>query len=1463
MRLKLIDPNAPEIRQVLHWYQSMGPSSRRYLVEFPGVLLASFKDTLAALQEMYKKPAMPFRDILAPSEVQSANMGIKPPRYAMKAGFEFDLSCLARGGNELAVRPQHPPDPEEIASRTTLDPTQSVALVNTLSRELSLIQGPPGTGKSYTGEKIIKVLLANKRKAKLGPIICVCYTNHALDQLLEHLLDDGIGQIIRMGSQSKSERLQDLNLRHIARLQTRTKPEKSDLYHAEQRIGMHANATNRALKGLQATTLRGSVEIFLEVTFPSRHQELFGESEEGWTTVGPSDQINRWLDGGHGGRCRQLHELNAVRLSDMTHDERQLLYSNWIEASSEDFITRVTNEHQQYTSAVESRDRLRKDLDLRCLQAANIIGATTTGLARNLELFQKLRTKVLLCEEAGEVLEAHLLTVLLPSVEHAILIGDHLQLRPQIQNYDLQSNNPRGKQYSLDMSLFERLVQPPRGIGDAVPFSILETQRRMHPSIAELIRSTLYPCLKDAVQVSQYPEVVGMRKRLFWFHHEKPEAGAANNDTLSSSRSNEFEVEMTAALVSHIVRQGEYSKEDIAIITPYLGQLQKLRRRMSEMWEVAVNDRDLEEIEALTPDAQEPVEMATRSKVSKTRLVNSIRVATVDNFQGEEAKVVIISLVRSNPQNNCGFLRTSNRINVLLSRARHGMYIIGNSKTYSSVSMWSDVISMLRAGGNFGTSFELQCPRHPNTPLRVSEPDHFVQCSPESGCILPCDKRLDCGHSCTGRCHSEMLHNVVKCLVDCPRSKKGCDHPCPLRCGDQCHGKCRVRLNEIDLVLPCGHRVSSAYCWEAQDPASIRCTERVSRTVPGCSHSVTVPCYENVNAFNYRCTAKCGNFRPCGHSCPSQCFRCNARENGEITEQSHGVCTVLCGRKYQTCCHSCSRPCHDGSQCGSCNEPCEVRCSHSRCSKKCHEPCAPCAEPKCQSSCPHTSCSLPCAAPCNWVPCSKRCEEVLSCGHQCPSLCGESCPSVAYCQRCGSDGIKSTCVDFLEMKEYIEIDLDDDPCIFADCGHFLTVSSMDSQMDMAANYDLDENGHPVRIRGASEPFSGVPGATKACPTCRGSLRNISRFGRIVRRSMLDEATKKFISWSHAECLRLADSLATEQEKLTKAGLIVTPSTESSKSMTKYRPRLGQLRQLQSTVGERYNDIITLWTMISSFANKVRAEEQPFQRVADLVKHINRQNKTSEEFRFDEAIIQVKGQLTANLLLLKCEMYIFSDCVRLQEGGRANMKMGEMKINWLIYRTECANLINLAHNRKFPREELQSHIFAAQVELLAGLFGSQSGSIKTDQNQNPPPRSLIDDTTKTNEKPLEDLKTSAINHIARARALLDEYPSTAILKDELDAMELMANNGVFYREVSAEEIRAVYKAMSSELMGTGHWYTCENGHPFTVGECGMPMQFARCPECNAQVGGQDHQAVEGVRHAAEIEALGSGVGGMRL
>lgn len=58
------------------------------------------------------------------------------------------------------------------------------------------------------------------------------------------------------------------------------------------------------------------------------------------------------------------------------------------------------------------------------------------------------------------------------------------------------------------------------------------------------------------------------------------------------------------------------------------------------------------------------------------------------------------------------------------------------------------------------------------------------------------------------------------------------------------------------------------------------------------------------------------------------------------------------------------------------------------------------------------------------------------------------------------------------------------------------------------------------------------------------------------------------------------------------------------------------------------------------------------------------------------------------------------------------------------------------------------------------------------------------------------------------------------------------------------------------MGYVGWYTCPNGHPYSVGECTRPMQKGICPApgCGAPIGGEHHQNVQGVRTINEDRLL---------
>lgn len=71
--------------------------------------------------------------------------------------------------------------------------------------------------------------------------------------------------------------------------------------------------------------------------------------------------------------------------------------------------------------------------------------------------------------------------------------------------------------------------------------------------------------------------------------------------------------------------------------------------------------------------------------------MEDFRIECVDGFQGEENDIILLSLVRSNIDNNIGFLNIQNRICVALSRARNGLYIMGNMDNLIHSSTWKDI----------------------------------------------------------------------------------------------------------------------------------------------------------------------------------------------------------------------------------------------------------------------------------------------------------------------------------------------------------------------------------------------------------------------------------------------------------------------------------------------------------------------------------------------------------------------------------------------------------------------------------------------------------------------------------------------------------------------------------------------------------------------------------------------------
>jgi hypothetical protein len=233
--------------------------------------------------------------------------------------------------------------------------------------------------------------------------------------------------------------------------------------------------------------------------------------------------------------------------------------------------------------------------------------------------------------------------------------------------------------------------------------------------------------------------------------------------------------------------------------------------------------------------------------------------------------------------------------------------------------MWRDVLGMLRVDEAVGNQLQLCCPRHTETPILVSEALDFEKYSPEGGCHRPCNRRLpNCGHMCLSPCHSDSMHEVLKCPQPCQRLLAPCNHNCQkATCGEEC-GLCLIRLD--DILLPCKHVKNGVACYRTQNLASIWCKVPVTKKIISCGHDVVVTC--STNLAQYTCPTPCSKILECGHNCPGTCGTCKMPDGK--TEVVHQKCNVVCGRPFGSCHHICRRKCHGGTDCGVCQQTCEV-----------------------------------------------------------------------------------------------------------------------------------------------------------------------------------------------------------------------------------------------------------------------------------------------------------------------------------------------------------------------------------------------------------------------------------------------------------------------------------------------------------------------------------------------------------
>jgi hypothetical protein len=98
-------------------------------------------------------------------------------------------------------------------------------------------------------------------------------------------------------------------------------------------------------------------------------------------------------------------------------------------------------------------------------------------------------------------------------------------------------------------------------------------------------------------------------------------------------------------------------------------------------------------------------------------------------------------MTRSNKANDIGFMAAPERLNVLLSRARNGLIMIGNSETFMNArkgkELWRKLFEHLKQNDHIYEGFPVKCEKHPHRTALLRSAEAFDAETPDGGCKEP------------------------------------------------------------------------------------------------------------------------------------------------------------------------------------------------------------------------------------------------------------------------------------------------------------------------------------------------------------------------------------------------------------------------------------------------------------------------------------------------------------------------------------------------------------------------------------------------------------------------------------------------------------------------------------------------------------------------------------------------------
>lgn len=204
---------------------------------------------------------------------------------------------------------------------------------------------------------------------------------------------------------------------------------------------------------------------------------------------------------------------------------------------------------------------------------------------------------------------------------------------------------------------------------------------------------------------------------------------------------------------------------------------------------------------------------------------------------------MIVSLTRSNKEGRIGHVAMPNRLCVAASRARCGVYFLGNPTALrKQAECWRTHIGYMESQKLVGPEIALVCPRHSTEPPFLISSDQPNKLKPRALCKNQCQALLSCGHPCVGGCHSG---DHLPCRKEVAFTFDTCGHP-GLRLCSAPVGRCQKRVPFE--FKKCGHS-GECECWQKEEAVTgegdICCKVPCTRVLPGCAHPCPLDCGED------------------------------------------------------------------------------------------------------------------------------------------------------------------------------------------------------------------------------------------------------------------------------------------------------------------------------------------------------------------------------------------------------------------------------------------------------------------------------------------------------------------------------------------------------------------------------------------------------------------------------------------